>query len=161
MAHKISEKRGINFKQKDLSNENKKINKPEDKKGALFGVHLTLDGYMGDPELLNDMNLVFNLLYDLPEKIGMHKMMPPYVVYAPPLNEKDSGGYSGFVMIVESHISVHTFPKKRFVSIDVYTCKSKLPVDFVVNYFKDAFKLEEVEVHEIRRGQKFPEKDLI
>lgn len=128
---------------------------------SLFGMHLTIDGYMGDHELLNDMSLVFNLLNELPEKIGMHKMMPPYVVISPPLNEKDSGGVSGFVMIAESHISAHTFPKKRFVSIDVYTCKSKLPTDFVVNYFKNAFKLKEIEVHEIKRGLKFPEHDLI
>lgn len=130
-------------------------------KNSLFGMHLTIDGYMGDCELLNDMSLVFNLLNELPEKIGMHKMMPPYVVFSPFLNEKDSGGVSGFVMIVESHISIHTFSKKKFVSIDVYTCKSKLPTDFVVNYFKNAFKLEEVEVNKIKRGLKFPEKDLI
>lgn len=133
----------------------------EKRKGPIFGVHLTIDGYGGEYELLNNMELVFSLLNELPGKIGMHKMMPPYVVYAPPLNEKDSGGYSGFVMIIESHISVHTFPKKKFVSIDVYTCKNELPVEFVVNYFKSAFKLHEVEVHEIRRGQKFPEHDLI
>lgn len=128
---------------------------------VIFGVHLTIDGYMGDFKLLNDMNLIFNLLNELPEKIGMHKMMPPYVVSAPALNEKDSGGISGFVMIAESHISAHTFPYRKFVSIDVYTCKNELPVQFVVNYFKDAFKLQETEVHEIRRGQKFPEHDII
>jgi len=133
----------------------------KDKSNAIFGVHLTIDGYMGNFELLNDMNLVFKVLDELPEKIGMHKIMPPYVICAPPFNEKDSGGISGFVMIAESHISAHTFSKKRFVSIDVYTCKNKLPIDFVVNYFKKAFKLKETEVHEIRRGQKFPEKDLV
>lgn len=142
--------------------EKNKINSlVSNKKQAIFGVHLTIDGYMGDYKLLNDMSIVFKLLNELPEKIGMHKMMPPYVVFAPPLNEKDSGGISGFVMIVESHISVHTFSGKRFVSIDVYTCKNRLPVQFVVNYFKDAFKLQETEVHEIHRGKKFPEKDLI
>lgn len=137
------------------------ISKKHKKSDFIFGVHLTIDGYMGDCLPLNDMSLVFNLLNELPEKIGMHKMMPPYVVISPPLNEKDGGGISGFVMIVESHISVHTFPKRRFVSIDVYTCKNLLPVDFVVNYFKEAFKLQETEVHEIKRGQKFPKNDII
>jgi len=163
MANAVSFKRkkvnsGLNnnlIKQKN----NSKL-KPK-KSGAIFGVHLTIDGYMGNYDLLNDMSIVFKLLNELPEKIGMHKMMPPYVVCAPPLNIKDSGGISGFVMIAESHISTHTFPHRRFVSIDVYTCKNKLPVQFVVDYFKDAFKLQETEVHEIRRGQKFPEEDII
>lgn len=128
---------------------------------ATFGIHLTIDGYGGDVDLLNDMAVVHNVLNDLPERIRMHKIMPPYVVFAPPISEKDSGGYSGFVMIAESHISVHTFARKKYVSIDVYTCKNKLPVKFVVDYFKQAFKLEEVEVHTIRRGKKFPTHDLV
>jgi S-adenosylmethionine decarboxylase len=73
---------------------------------------------------------------------------------------KDSGGYSGFVMIVESHISVHTFPKKRFVSIDAYTCKEDMNKDVLVGYFREMFELEDEEVQFFKRGLKFPQQDL-
>ena len=33
-------------------------------------------------------------------------------------------GISGFVIIAESHISVHTFPHRDYVNIDVFSCKS-------------------------------------
>lgn len=143
-------------------NKKKLINaKERNTSSTKFGIHLTIDGYGGDPVLLDDMKLVFEVLDKLPEKIRMHKITAPYVIYAPPISEKDSGGCSGFVMIAESHISIHTFARKKYVSADVYTCKSKLPVEFVVEYFKKTFKLEEVEAHSIERGLKFPKKDLV
>jgi S-adenosylmethionine decarboxylase len=126
-----------------------------------FGIHLTIDGYKGDAHRLDDMLLVFNSLNELPEKLGMKKLNPPYVVSAPSNAKKDPGGFSGFVMIAESHISIHTFPKKRFVSIDIYTCKNRLPEKIVLNYFKKTFKLEETETHLIKRGLKFPRNNLV
>lgn len=137
------------------------LEKENRKNTANFGTHLMLDGYDGDENLLNNMDLVYNALQDLPSKIKMRPLMSPYVVLAPPVSEKDSGGFSGFVMIAESHVSIHTFPKKRFVSIDVYTCKNRIAVDFVVDYFKKIFKLQDVEVQIARRGLRFPKKDLV
>ncbi len=43
-----------------------------------------------------------------------------------PKNRKDPGGISGFVMIAESHFSLHTFPARRFVTLDIYTCQNSL-----------------------------------
>lgn len=138
------------------------IPEKENKKNIVnFGAHMMLDGYNGDENLLNNMELVYKALYDLPIKIKMRPLMPPYVVLAPSISEKDSGGFSGFVMIAESHISIHTFPKKRFVSIDVYTCKNKIATAFVVDYFKKTFKLQDIEVQIVRRGSRFPKKDLV
>lgn len=120
-----------------------------------FGVHLTIDGYKGNKEKLNNFELVYKILNELPGEVDMNKLMPPYVVIAPPISEKDQGGVSGFVMIAESHISIHTFPQKGFVSIDVYTCKNEMDTDKILDYFKKAFELGETEVNIIKRGTKF------
>ena len=121
----------------------------------IFGTHLTLDGYGADSSRLGDMHLVFKSLDELPGLLKMKKITTPYVVYYPGNNKKDSGGYSGFVMIAESHISVHTFPKNRFVSIDVYTCQGDLDVAKAIAYFRKIFGIREVEKHVIKRGFKF------
>ena len=42
----------------------------------LFGSHLTIDGYGGDPTKLNDHDLVYRCLDELPSKIGMKKLAP-------------------------------------------------------------------------------------
>jgi S-adenosylmethionine decarboxylase len=125
------------------------------RKKTNFGVHLTIDGYKGNREKLNNFELVYNLLNQLPDEIDIQKLMPPYVVIAPPVTEKDQGGISGFIIIAESHISIHTFPEKRFVSIDVYTCRNNLDVEKVKTYLKEIFLLEELEVNIIERGTKF------
>ena len=32
------------------------------------------------------------------------------------------GGVTGVVMLAESHLSLHTWPEKRFVTVDVFVC---------------------------------------
>jgi len=120
-----------------------------------FGTHLTLDGYGCRPEALNSMESVFGVLRDLPDLLGMHKITTPYVVQCDGNDKKDPGGFSGFVMIAESHISVHTFPQKGFVSIDVYTCQGSLDVPLVKSFFAKQFGITEFETHVVRRGRKY------
>jgi len=125
-----------------------------------FGEHLTIDGYGGSFKKLNDKELVFKCLNELPEKIGMNKLAKPSVYGAPPNNKKDPGGWTGFVIIQESHISIHTFPARGFVSFDLYTCKNGLDVEFVVDYFKNTFDLKDIEQNFIERGTKYPQNNI-
>lgn len=126
-----------------------------------FGMHLMIDGYDGDPIKLDDRNLVFECLNELPEKTQMHKICEPCLVSFPGNDKKDPGGHSGFVMIAESHISIHTFPKKKFVSIDFYTCSDRLDRDFIEGYFKEKFDLKDLEINFVRRGTRFPKDNLV
>src|SRR6185436_19809459 len=116
-----------------------------------FGEHLMVDGYGGSEEKLNSKELVLSCLNELIEKLEMKKLMEPEVLWAEDNHIKDPGGWSGFVIIAESHISIHTFPKKGFISADVYTCKNGLNKDLVINYFKEKFDLKEVETNFIKR----------
>ncbi|MBI2627383.1 adenosylmethionine decarboxylase [Candidatus Nomurabacteria bacterium] len=126
-----------------------------------FGEHITIDGYGGDYESLNSKETILFLLSDLTEKLGMKMLSGPMVVSAPGNWAKDPGGWSGVVIIAESHVSVHTFPKRRFVSADVYSCKNGLDVQKIVAYFTKTFKLSDVETHFIRRGTRYPAENLV
>lgn len=121
-----------------------------------FGEHITLDGYDGDYDLLNNKDYVLDCLNKLPAELGMHKLAEPEIYHADDNGLKDPGGWSGFVVIMESHISVHTFPGRRFISADVYTCKNGTDVEAVKNYFIEKFKLGDVEVNFIKRGTRYP-----
>lgn len=128
---------------------------------AHFGEHITIDGYGGDPERLNDEEAVLSALSELCDELRMRPLMKPICVSAPDNHIKDPGGWSAYVIIAESHISIHTFPKRRFVSADVYTCQNGMDTDFVTDFFKKKFKLEDVETHFIKRGTKYPEHNLV
>ena len=91
--------------------------------GETFGLHLMVDGYDCDPHKLEDEGFIHRFLDEFTEKIGMTKLMRPYVYrYQGP--DKKQWGLSGFVLIAESHVSIHTFPWKGHVSIDIFSCKS-------------------------------------
>ncbi len=94
-------------------------------------------------------------LDELPELLGMHKLSKPEIYRAEGNDKKDPGGWSGFVVIEESHISVHTFPEREFVSADVYTCKNGMDNEFILSFFKSTFDLQEIEHNFIIRGTKY------
>ena len=60
-------------------------------------------------------------------------------------------GISGFVIIAESHISVHTFPSRKYINIDVFSCKN-FDVKKTISQVKSYFKLENVKYWTIDRG---------
>ncbi|MDP3940791.1 MAG: S-adenosylmethionine decarboxylase [bacterium] len=129
------------------------------KKQQPFGLHLMLDAYNCDPKVLNDANVVYKLLDVLPEKIGMKKLIKPYVVFAEANDKKDPGGWSGFVIIQESHIAIHTFIKRRFITVDVYSCKP-FDADFAIDYFTKIFKTNDIESEVEIRGKKYPPENI-
>ena len=130
-------------------------------KSIIFGEHITIDGYGGNQEKLNDKNLVLLVLDELPNILGMKKLSDPQVYFAPENDVKDPGGWSGFVVIAESHISIHTFPRRGFLTADIYTCKNGIDRDFVKRYFTDKFELKDIEENFIIRGTKYPAENVV
>src|SRR5271170_8042038 len=89
---------------------------------TMFGPHLILEAYGCAKEPLADLGVISQTLDEYPAKLDMTKIMPPYVFKyhgAVP----DDWGVSGVVLIAESHISIHTFPDKAFVTLDIFSCR--------------------------------------
>jgi len=120
---------------------------------ASFGPHLTLDGKNCNIRKLSDFNFVYTLLDNLPSSLGMTKILPPVVVKFKDKWAKTEG-VSGFVMIAESHISMHTFPDERYVFIDVFSC---VPFDIekVTNILKESFEMKDATINLVERGKDF------
>jgi len=126
-----------------------------------FGEHITIDGYGGDYDLLNSRENVESCFSELLKLLDMHALTDPIVIEAPDNQIKDPGGWSGFVVIAESHIAIHTFPKRKFVSADVYTCRNGMELEPIKEFFKQKFGLVELETNFIQRGKKYPDHNLI
>jgi S-adenosylmethionine decarboxylase len=125
-----------------------------------FGVHIMIDGYGADEALLADADYLRGLLHTLPAEMKMHPICAPQLVEVGPMNPKDPGGLSGFVMIAESHISFHTFPKRGFVTMDLYTCQCGLDRDWAVARLKSAFGLVDADVFIQERGMRYPAENV-
>ena len=85
-------------------------------------MHLLMDGYSDDVAALSKPSLVRRLLKSLPKKLGMTEISRAKVIDYKAKNPKDSG-VTGNIMLAESHITIHTFPNRGYVAIDVFSCK--------------------------------------
>ena len=120
----------------------------------MFGPHLMMEASGCKKSKLTNIKLLTNLLDKLPEKMDMTKIMPPYVFEYKGLVPED-WGLSGIVIIAESHLAIHTFPDKGFVTIDIFSCKD-FDVAMAVREIVEAFDPETWDEQLIQRGREFP-----
>jgi S-adenosylmethionine decarboxylase len=85
----------------------------------------------------------------------MAKIAPPYVCRYEGSKPSD-WGISGFVLIAESHLSVHTFPERGLLWADIFSCKS-FDADRLVDAVREAFSLREARVTLLGRGLEYSE----
>jgi len=112
-------------------------------------MHLIIDGYSSNSDILQSEEFIYQLLDQYPAEIGMTKIAPPYVlryVGAKP----EEWGVSGFVLIAESHISIHTFVEQRYVHIDVFSCKD-FDANQTIKDLSDRLQLTEVKTYLLDR----------
>jgi S-adenosylmethionine decarboxylase len=69
---------------------------------------------------------------------------------------EEGGGVTGVVVLAESHLSVHTWPEKSFVTLDVFVCnmncdnrtKARQLLETLVNHFQP----KDIRLYEVERN---------
>ncbi len=120
-----------------------------------FGPHLMVDGYQANYDVLASVEAITNFLEELPKEIEMTKIMPPYVFKYDGGDKPEDWGISGFVIIAESHISIHTFPEKEYFSLDIFSCKD-FDIERAIKIIKEYFNTDNLEIRTTNRGTEFP-----
>ena len=95
----------------------------------------------------------------MPGEIGMTRISRPNVIRYEG-GGWDKGGVTGFVLLAESHISIHTFPDHGFFTADVYTC-SEFDAEKAAKRIADIFESKIVEKNVVIRGQKLDKETLM
>lgn len=113
-------------------------------------MHLIIDGYSDNPDILRSKEFIYQLLDEYPAEIGMIKISPPYVTKYVGAKSGE-WGLSGFVLIAESHISIHTFVEKRLANIDIFSNKW-FDSEKVIKDLSTRLQLTEVQTHILNRG---------
>ena len=95
-----------------------------DEEGREFaGRHLLIDLWGCDPSMLRDGAQVCRGIRAAVEAIGARMMGESHATQFP----GEEGGATAFAVLAESHIAVHTWPERRYVAADVFTCGDTLP----------------------------------
>ncbi len=113
-------------------------------------VHLMLELYGCDRHILSDKSLVNSVLDEYPAHVEMEKVSPVHLYQIETSNPLDAG-LSGFVVIAQSHISLHAWPEYGEVDIDICSCKEFSQEDAIA-FAKQMFQTDDVEAHFVVRG---------
>lgn len=82
------------------------------------GKHIVIDCWDVPKETLNNIEKITNVLLQAARSAGVMILNHYFHQFKPE-------GVSGYVLIAESHISIHTWPAQGYASIDIYTCGDK------------------------------------
>src|SRR6516162_7520101 len=113
-------------------------------------VHLMLELYRCDRQILSDETLVKRVLEEYPARVEMEKVSPVHLYQIETSNPLDAG-LSGFVVIAQSHISLHAWPEYGEVDIDICSCKEFSQEDAIA-FAKEIFQTDDVEAHFVVRA---------
>jgi len=119
-----------------------------------FGPHLIVDLWGITQEICDDLKLIFDYLNQVPEIIEMHKITQPYVFPYSGLFPEDCG-ITGQVTIAESHFMIHTFSKKGYIFLDIFSCKP-FNVDLALKEIITRFQPKDYKYWVVERGLNFP-----
>ena len=70
-------------------------------------------------------------------------------------------GVSVVVVIAESHLSIHTWPERGYVALDIFTCGQKVDPWKALFYIRSALGATGVAANEIKRGIPSEEDEVI
>jgi len=116
------------------------------------GLHLIGDlvGCRCDPKLLLDGVSFKEKCVALVNESGLTVMDASF-------HQFEGSGFTGTVVLAESHLAIHTWPERQGLTLDVYVCnysadnsdKARALFDSIVGYFQPS----EVARHEVDRGE--------
>jgi S-adenosylmethionine decarboxylase len=97
------------------------------------GKHCILELYRANPDKLNDEAFVRESLAEAARvsnatllDIKTHPFVPQ--------------GVTGFALLAESHISIHTWPEHGYAAVDVFTCGNRTDPELACQYLADTFE---------------------
>ncbi|HSF49041.1 MAG TPA: adenosylmethionine decarboxylase [Burkholderiales bacterium] len=68
----------------------------------------------------------------------------------------EEGGVTGVVVLAESHLSIHTWPERLYVTIDVYVCNytsdNKAKAQALFDRLVKAYEPKDLRFHALDRG---------
>ena len=122
-----------------------------------WGFQLVLDCFGCTEEACTDLDRGYEFLDKICAHLHMTKQTQPYIFKTCETTFPGKPGYSGWVPIIESGIQIHTSANNRFISIDVYSCKTFANED-VIEFVQAWFQPKKIETCFIHRGKDIMEK---
>lgn len=96
-----------------------------------LGTHLTLEYYDCSAKILADAGKMEAAFIAAAKCSGATVLGSNFHAFEPQ-------GVSGFVIIAESHFSVHAWPEYGYAAVDIFTCGDTIDFDAAIKYLREA-----------------------
>ena len=110
-----------------------------------LGRHLLLELFDCDLDAINNLEAVKSALVEAAKRAQA-------TIVDVVFHEFNPFGVSGVVVIVESHLSIHTWPEYRYAAVDIFSCGEMLKPEVAARYLVEQFGAERTSVVEMQRG---------
>ncbi|MEZ4885179.1 MAG: adenosylmethionine decarboxylase [Chitinophagales bacterium] len=111
-----------------------------------LGKHIILELYGCPTELLSEPADIQRILEAAALVMGATIVESTFHHFSPL-------GVSGVVIIMESHLTIHTWPEFAYAAVDIFTC-GELDIEAGVDLLSKELQAEKVEIQMIERGKK-------
>jgi len=61
-------------------------------------------------------------------------------------------GITGVLILAESHITFHSWPEKKYLALDIFTCGKNTKPEKALSFLKEILKPEKIKVRKVKRG---------
>ncbi|MEM4552951.1 MAG: adenosylmethionine decarboxylase [Ignisphaera sp.] len=119
------------------------------KKVLVYGKHIVGDLYECEENKLNDVLFLVNLVREA-AIVGNMTLLDIK-------SWKIGFGVSVFGIVLESHISIHTWPEYSFATVDVYSCGTHTDPEKAFNFIASSLKPKRVEKRIVLRNYEVEE----
>ena len=108
------------------------------------GAHVLADFWGCRPEKLDDARLLMQALRHAAQKANM-------TILGEEEHKFEPQGFTGMLLLAESHISIHTYPENGYAAVDVFTCGGGL-TQKAIEYLKEVLEPDHVKEVKVQRG---------
>lgn len=111
----------------------------------MIGHHIVWDAYDCDADAISFVADIKKTLNAIVDSLDITKVAEQYKQF-------DPVGATGFILLAESHVSIHTWPENSFAAIDVFSCNTINTAE-VNEVITKMTKCKSLVVKDIARGE--------
>ena len=111
----------------------------------MVGKHVIIDLYEVDPNIMTNINnndILTNKWNELiKQQLTNANVNCLNISWH---NFNNNGAFTALYLLSESHLSIHTWPEKEYIALDIFTCGDSnidLITDFILQYFNPGKKV--------------------
>ncbi|MDF4204662.1 adenosylmethionine decarboxylase [Maribacter sp. SA7] len=109
-----------------------------------IGIHATWDVYNCNADKLSFVPYIKESLHTITATLNLEELNEAFKQFEPI-------GVTGFILLAESHISIHTWPEHNYAAIDVFSCK-EFDTSVVTELLKRLFESNTIDLNQLNRG---------